>query len=309
MKLKKPKYWDDSKFSILAILFFPFSLLFLLFSFINKLKTPKKFPVPIICVGNIYAGGTGKTPLASEIFKITKSLGRNPGFIKKYYDYLDDEISMLKKIGKTFVSKSRIEAIKNLIENKNDIAILDDGFQDFTIKKNFSIVCFNQKQWIGNGFMMPSGPLREKLSAIKRADCIVINGQRDNKIEDQIYRKSKNAKIFYLKYKPLNVNKFKDKQICAFAGIGNPSNFFSLLKENNLNVKHAFSFPDHHNYSTNDIEMLLSNSKNAILLTTEKDYSRFTDNSIINRSDIQYLKIELEIENKDNFIELIKKNI
>ena len=97
MKLKKPKYWDDSKFSILVILFFPFSLLFLLFSFINKLKTPKKFPVPIICVGNIYVGGTGKTPLASEIFKITKSLGRNPGFIKKYYDYLDDEISMLKK--------------------------------------------------------------------------------------------------------------------------------------------------------------------------------------------------------------------
>ena len=92
MKLKKPKFWDSSKFSIWIILFFPISILFLLFSFINKLKIPKKFPIPIICVGNIYVGGTGKTPLVSKIFNITKSLGKNPGFIKKYYNYLDDEI-------------------------------------------------------------------------------------------------------------------------------------------------------------------------------------------------------------------------
>ena len=213
MKLKKPKFWDNSKISILAILFFPISLLFFLFSFINKLKIPKKFPIPIICVGNIYVGGTGKTPLVSEIFNIVKSLGKNPGFIKKYYNYLDDEISILQKIGTTFVDKNRIKAIKKLVDNKNDIAILDDGFQDFTIKKNFSIICFNQKQWIGNGFIMPSGPLREKLSAVKRANCIFINGQKDKEIEDQIYKKNKNVKIFYSTYKPLDINKFKDKQI------------------------------------------------------------------------------------------------
>ena len=142
MKLKKPKFWDNKKFSIWIILFFPISILFLLFSFINKLKTSKKFPIPIICVGNIYIGGTGKTPLVSEIFNITKSLGKNPGFIKKYYDYLDDEISILQKIGATFVSKNRIEAINNLIENNNDLAILDDGFQDFTVKKKFFYTLF-----------------------------------------------------------------------------------------------------------------------------------------------------------------------
>ena len=69
MKLKKPKFWDSSKFSFWVILFFPISILFLLFSFIKKLQSPKNFPVPIICVGNIYLGGTGKTPLVSEIFK------------------------------------------------------------------------------------------------------------------------------------------------------------------------------------------------------------------------------------------------
>ena len=177
MKLKKPKFWDSSKFSFWVILFFPISILFLLFSYIKKLKSPKKFPIPVICVGNIYLGGTGKTPLVSEIFKITKSLGKNPAFVKKYYDYLEDEITMLKKIGKIFFSKNRTEAIESLIENKNDLAILDDGFQDFTINKNLSIVCFNQKQWIGNGFIIPSGPLREKISALKRAQCVLINGK------------------------------------------------------------------------------------------------------------------------------------
>ena len=309
MKLKKPKFWDSSRFSFWAILFFPISILFLLFSFINKYKISKKFPIPVICVGNIYVGGTGKTPLASEIFKITKSLGKNPAFVKKYYDYLKDEITMLKKVGTTFVSKSRKEAIESLIKNKNDIAILDDGFQDYTIKKNFSVVCFNQKQWIGNGLVIPSGPLRERITAVNRSDCIVINGERNIKIEDQIYNKNKNAKIFYSKYKPVDINRFKDKQIYAFSGIGNPSNFFDLLKENNLNLIGTNSFPDHYHFTVSDLEMLIkkiNSEKNQILLTTEKDYFRIHDNF---KTHFQYLKIELEIENKDNFIELIKKNI
>ena len=309
MKLKKPKFWDSSRFSIWAILFFPISILFLLFSFINKYKISKKFPIPIICVGNIYVGGTGKTPLASEIFKITKSLGKNPAFVKKYYDYLKDEITMLKKVGTTFVSKSRKEAIESLIKNKNDIAILDDGFQDYTIKKNFSVVCFNQKQWIGNGLVIPSGPLRERITAVNRSDCIVINGERNIKIEDQIYNKNKNAKIFYSKYKPIDINRFKDKQIYAFSGIGNPSNFFDLLRENNLNLIGTNSFPDHYHFTKSDLEILIkkiNSEKNQILLTTEKDYFRIHDNF---KTHFQYLKIELEIENKDNFIELIKKNI
>ena len=306
MKLKKPKFWDSKKFSVWVILFFPISILFLLFSFINKLKIPKKFPIPIICVGNIYVGGTGKTPLVSKIFNIAKSLGKNPGFIKKYYDYLDDEISILQKIGATFVSKNRVEAINNLIENNNDLAIIDDGFQDFTIKKNFSILCFNQKQWIGNGFIMPSGPLREKLSAIKRADCVIINGDKNIKIEDQIYKKNKNVKIFYSKYKPINIDRFKEKKIYAFAGIGNPSNFFDLLKENKLNLINTIPFPDHYKFSISDHEYLLSNSKDAILLTTEKDHCRIDDDY---KKNIEFLKIELEIDNRDSFVELIKKNI
>lgn len=310
MNFKKPKFWDHSGLSFWSIILYPFSLLFLFASLIIKiLRIQKKFPIPIICVGNIYVGGTGKTPLAKEIFQITKSLGKNPAFIKKYYSYLDDEINMLQKTGKTFFLNRRKDSIEALIKNGYNLAILDDGFQDLSIYKNFNIVCFNQKQWTGNHFVIPAGPLREKLSALKRADCILINGNKDTKIENQIYKVNKSAKIFYSKYKALDIDRFKEKKICAFAGIGNPSNFFELLKENNLNLVNKFSFSDHHDYSYTEIENMVKKFNDCILLTTEKDYCRIPLDSILKGFKIEYLKIRLEIENKDNFIKLIKDKI
>ena len=90
MNFKKPEFWDKSELSIWSIILYPFSLLFLIISLGAKfLKSKKKFPIPIVCVGNIYTGGTGKTPLALEIFKITKSYGKNPAFVKKGYDYCE----------------------------------------------------------------------------------------------------------------------------------------------------------------------------------------------------------------------------
>ena len=308
MKLKKPKFWINPKISFLAIFLYPLSLLIQLFSYFSKIKSPKKFQIPIICVGNIYLGGTGKTPLAMEIYKITKLLGKNPAFVKKKYDYLEDEIKMLKKSGKVFVNKKRIKAIELLINEKNDLAILDDGFQDFTIEKKFSILCFNQKQWIGNGLIIPSGPLREKFSALNRAQCVVINGKKDTEIEEKIYKVNLKMQIYYSNFKLININKFKDKKIVAFAGIGNPSNFFDLLKENNLNVLNKISFPDHYQFSKNDLDKLIleSNNQNAILVTTEKDYCRINESY---KNNIECAEVELEINNKDKFIELLKKNI
>ena len=309
MKLKKPKFWDNSKFSFWILFLLPISFLYSLILFFNRFKQSKKFQIPIVCVGNIYIGGTGKTPLAKEIFQITKSLGKNPAFVKKYYDYLNDETNMLKKTGKTFFFNKRKDSINALINNGYNLAILDDGFQDLSINKNLNVVCFNQKQWLGNGFVIPAGPLREKLSALKRADCILINGNKDVRIENKIYKENKNIKIFYSKYNPINIDRFKEKKICAFAGIGNPLNFFELLKENNLNLVDTFSFSDHHNYSYNEIEYMFKKFNDCILLTTEKDYSRISLNSILKDFKIEYLEIKLEIEDKDNFIKLIKKKI
>ena len=306
MNFKKPEFWDKSELSIWSIILYPFSLLFLIISLGAKfLKIKKKFPIPIICVGNIYTGGTGKTPLALEIFKITKSYGKNPAFVKKGYDYLYDEIQMLDKTGKTYSDKNRKEAIKSLISDKHDVAILDDGFQDLSIEKDFSILCFNSRQLLGNGFLIPSGPLRENLNSIKRADCILINGNRNIDFENKISKINKSVKIFYSKYRIKNEENFKNKEVIAFAGIGNPENFFHLLNENNINIKKTYSFPDHYSYSKNDFNKILEN-ENIKFVTTEKDYLRMNNEQ---KQRCDFVKIELEIENKNELINLIKNKI
>ena len=181
----------------------------------------------------------------------------NPVFIRKKYDSFQDEADLQKQVGPIYQNKKRIEAIKEAIQNKANVAILDDGFQDFSINKNLSIVCFNEKQWIGNGLVIPSGPLREELSALKRANCVIINGKKNIDIENKIFSKNKEIKIFYTKYKAKNINEFKNKKVIAFAGIGNPVNFFNLLKDNNIDVIEEIKFPDHHNYSEKELENLI----------------------------------------------------
>ena len=309
MKFFKPKFWDRNKISFFSILLFPITLLIKLLNLVKKITTrTRKFSIPIICVGNVYLGGTGKTPLCIEIFFILKNLNKNPVFIRKKYSSFQDETNLQKQVGPLYESKKRIDALKKAIHNKADIAILDDGFQDFSIKKDLSIVCFNEKQWIGNGFVIPSGPLRENLSALNRANWVVINGIKNTNIENEILKKDKTIKIFYTKYKAQNINEFKNEKVVCFAGIANPDSFFNLLKDNNINILEKISFPDHYNYSDNELENLVNEAKenNATLLTTEKDFFRIEENR---RKNIKHLKIKVTIENKKQFIEEINKFI
>jgi len=309
MNFFKPKFWDKTEFSIFSLLLYPITLIIKLLTVLKPLLTKKKqCSIPVICVGNIYLGGTGKTPLSIEIYSILKNLNMNPAFIRKKYLSFQDEVELQKQTGPVYQNKKRIEAIKEAIQNNIDIAILDDGFQDFSINKDLSVLCFNENQWIGNGLTIPSGPLREDLSSLKRTNLVFINGEKNTDIESKIYNKNKEIKIYYTKYKPTNINEFKNKNILAFAGIGNPVNFFDLLKKNNINITEEKKFPDHYNYPQKELENLVNKAKekNSILLTTEKDYFRINQEY---KKNINFLRIEVEIENKDDFVEDIKKII
>ena len=309
MNFLKPKFWDKTKISFFSVLLFPIAFIFKLLVFFKHTVTKSyQCSIPVICVGNIYLGGTGKTPMCIEIFSILKNLDMNPAFIRKTYDSFQDEVDLQKRVGPVYQNKKRIEAVEEAIQNKANVAILDDGFQDFSIKKNLSIVCFNEKQWIGNGLIIPSGPLREDLSALNRANCVIINGEKNIDFENQIFSKNNNIKIFYIKYNPQNIDEFKNKKVIAFAGIGNPENFFSLLKNYKINTIEKISFPDHHKYSEKELEDLINQVKdnNTILLTTEKDYFRIREKY---KKKIHCLKIKVEIENQNQFIDEIKKII
>ena len=309
MNFFKPKFWDKTEFSLFSLLLYPITLIIKLLTLLKPLLTKKnQCSIPVICVGNIYLGGTGKTPLSIEIYSILKNLNMNPAFIRKKYQSFQDEVELEKQTGPIYQNKKRIKAIKEAIQNNIDIVILDDGFQDFSINKDLSVVCFNENQWIGNGLTIPSGPLREDLSSLKRTNLVFINGEKNADIESKIYNKNKAIKIYYTKYKPTNINEFKNKNVLAFAGIGNPANFFDLLKKNNINITEEKKFPDHHNYSEKELEDLINKAKekNSILLTTEKDYFRINQEY---KKNINFLRIKVEIENKDDFVEEIKKII
>ena len=305
----KPKFWAKNKISFFSFLLFPISFIIKLLIVLKQTFVKKHIcSIPIICVGNIYLGGTGKTPLCVEIFSILKSLNMNPVFIRKKYNSYQDEVDLQQQIGPVFQNKKRIEAIKEAIKNNANIGILDDGFQDFSINKDLSIICFNEKQWLGNGLTIPSGPLRENLSSLKRADCVIINGNKNKNIENEIIKNNKKIKIFYTKYIPTNLNLIKNKEVIAFAGIGNPENFFDLLKDYNINIIDTISFPDHYNYKDKELNKLINKAQehNNILLTTEKDYLRIKKNL---RNKINYVKIDIKIEDRNEFINEIKKII
>ena len=309
MKFFKPKFWDKNQISPFSILFFPISLLVKLTNYFKRSLIKKNnCSIPVICVGNIYLGGTGKTPFCIELFSILKNLNKKTAFVRKKYDSFQDELNLLKLVGPVYENKKRINALNDAMKNNTEVAILDDGFQDFSIKKDLSIICFYEKQWIGNGFIIPAGPLREDLSALSRANCVIINGKKNINIENKILENNNKIRIFYTKYKVQNIEEFKNNKVIAFAGIGNPDNFFDLLKDNNINILENISFPDHYNYSNKELENLINKTKenNATLLTTEKDFFRINDTY---KKNIKHLKIIVEIEKRNQFVEEIKKII
>jgi len=301
MKIFKPNFWHK-KNSFVAFLLMPLSIFFqFLVTFKNILIKKEKFSIPIICVGNIYLGGTGKTPLCIELAEILKKSNKKVVIIKKFHKAHEDEFKLIesKKI-KLFKSPSRSLALKKAETDKFDFAILDDGFQDSSIIKDLNIICFNEEQLAGNEMTLPSGPLREPLSSLRNSQIVVINGNVNVMFEKKIKAISNDINIYYSKYLPANLNQFTKKKLLAFAGIGNPNNFFNLLEKNNLRVVKKISFPDHYKYSLKELNNLVNFSKinNLKIITTEKDYFRIQHHKI---SQIEYLSVKLEIESKDKF--------
>ena len=309
MKFLKPKFWE-SRNNIMAILLRPISLLFYILTALRKsFISPKKFKIPIICVGNIYVGGTGKTPVSIMIANILKTNNKNPAIIKKYYKDHEDEHKLINNITNSLIlNKNRVAAVEKAERENFDVGILDDGFQDHTIKKTLNIICFNNRQLIGNGLVFPAGPLRERISSLERAQIVIINGEKNKIFEEKILNISRNIKIFYSEYLPINIEQFKNKKLFAFAGIGNPNNFFGLLSKYNLNVQKKISFPDHYKFKKKEIEQITEEAvnNNLDLITTEKDFYRVKDYGF---KDLRYLKVDLKIEEKNKFITEVLKHL
>tara|TARA_B100000989_G_scaffold170588_1_gene127842 strand:- start:618 stop:1568 length:951 start_codon:yes stop_codon:yes gene_type:complete len=312
MKLKKPKFWDLKRPKLISYLLLPLTIPIRINNLLlNYWLTKKTDKIKLICVGNIYLGGTGKTPTTIKIFNICKKLKLNTSTGKKFRpNQLDEEI-ILKNKTNLICEKNRKKVVKKAIKNNFDVVIFDDGLQDRNINYDLRIVCFDSENWIGNGYLIPSGPLREKVDSLKKYDIVFLKGECKNKEELVRLIKDQNPeiKVFETYYEAVNLNKFNVKNnYLAFSGIGNPNNFRDTLIKNNFNVVDEIIFPDHYEYKQEDIDNIILKAKklNAKIITTEKDYVKL---SVLDTDNIDFLEIVLKIKNETNLINFINQII
>tara|TARA_Y100000816_G_scaffold89568_1_gene61786 strand:- start:500 stop:1429 length:930 start_codon:yes stop_codon:yes gene_type:complete len=307
MKINKPDFWDIKKPNLISKILNFFSYPVIYFSKLDPSKV-KIQNIKTICVGNIYIGGTGKTPTSIAINDILKKLGYNTVFIKKFYENQKDEQKILKKGGNLICKKNRLDAIRKARSKKFEFAICDDGLQDRKIDYNLKIVCFNFDTFVGNGLVIPAGPLRETIENIKKYDVAIINGNGENigSLKKYLLKFNKSLKIFKGNYVLNNsIKKFKNKKFIAFSGIGNHKTFINTLKKNRIKVIKSLNFPDHYNYKDKDISKIREIAKkyNCKIITTEKDVLRLSKR---NKKNINFLKIKININNNINFKKIIE---
>ncbi len=306
MNLLKPKFWGGN--NLIVFFLWPLTLITRLIILIKNKKIPYKSNISTICVGNIYLGGTGKTPLVIKINQILKKKNKTFVIKKNYKNQVDEQI-LLKKRTNLILPKYRIDGLKKVEKSKKNIAIFDDGLQDKSIKYSISIVCFNSIAGIGNGNLLPAGPLREDLSELKNYNAVFINGKKNINLIKEIKKNNKNIKIFSGNYYLKNKLQFnKNLRYLAFCSIGTPESFLNLLQQNNIKVEKKIIFPDHYNYKFSDIIkiMRIADNNHLKIVTTEKDYVKIKR---FKKLKTKIADIDLQVDKYSNFKKFLLSNL
>ena len=248
-----------------------------------------------------------------KIYELLKNTNLKIGTAKKFYlDQKDEQIILYNKT-KLITHKTRKEIFKKAIDEKCDLIIFDDGLQDTTVDYDIKFLCFDTQNWIGNGCLIPSGPLREKLDSLKKYDGVFLKSNNPDFDSDEISTIIKkfnpNIKIFNSYVKIKNLEKFDlSKKYLMFSGIGNSNSFKDILLRNKFNIIEEVSFPDHNDYNNSDIENLIMKAKklDAKVITTEKDFVKISNS---NKKDIDFLEIDLNFQKEDLLIKFINLKI
>jgi tetraacyldisaccharide 4'-kinase len=288
--MRAPKFWNAQRLSgrALSAALSPFGALYGLSVRIKERGArPFRPKARVICVGNLTVGGSGKTPVAIALGHVLAGHGRRVVFLTRGYggrtagplqinpethtaEEVGDEPLLLASIAPTVVARDRAKGAALADELRAEIIVMDDGFQNFSIEKDLSLVIVDAETGFGNRRLIPAGPLRETPEAgLARAHAVVLmNG--DTEIPEFAGERLR-ARI-----ELADSPRLAGKKVMAFAGIGRPEKFFATLREMGAIVVDTRSFPDHHNFSHADIEKLKTRADalNAFLVTTEKDFVR-----------------------------------
>lgn len=285
---------------------------------------PYRAPVPVICVGNLVAGGAGKTPVAMALGGMLIEAGRKPHFLTRGYggnlsgpvevdplqhkvDAVGDEALLLAEIAPCWVARNRADGARAAVDAGADVIIMDDGLQNPQLARDLSLIVIDGAVGFGNGRVIPAGPLRETLTTgIARADAAIIIGMDTSHAEDTLAGR---LPLFNARFVPApDMPSLDGRAVVAFAGIGRPEKFFASLLDAGCDLKDMHGFPDHHVFAPDEIGAILEQAATlgATAMTTAKDAVRLPVDA---RNLVEIFHVALEWDAPDDIIALINQTV
>lgn len=317
--MRDPQFWQHEGF--LAKALSPLSIAWRAGACLRKLTTTARHPgCPVFCVGNFTVGGAGKTPTAVALYELLTKLGRTPHFVSRGYGgslegphqvdptvdsaaKVGDEPLLLAQHGPAWISRNRALGAEMAKNAGADAIILDDGLQNPSLIKDCSFAVIDSNYGIGNGRVMPAGPMRETLiSGLEKIRAIILIG---DETPEFITHLPASVPVLRATVEPTNGAEFDQCRVVAFAGIGRPSKFYDSLKQVGADIVETRDFPDHHPFTSEELTDLRAAAArcDARLVTTQKDLMRLPS---ANRDGISSLDIRLAIETPDQLEKIVK---
>lgn len=292
--MRAPGFWYGPP-GWAAVALTPLSWLWRLGGALRATK-PQAAPVPVLCVGNLVAGGTGKTPVVRDLVARLRSRdvaaaslsrghgGRLPGPqlvdpVRHDAGDVGDEPLLLAMSNPAWIGRDRVAAARAMAAAGVDAIIMDDGFQNHALRKDLSLIVVDGGAGFGNGRVMPAGPLREPVdTGLSRADALVVIGEGPGLAAARAVAGACPLLTARLVPDGAVADGLRDRPVLAFAGIGRPAKFFATLRDTGARLVAECSFDDHHPFSEAELSTLAAHAvrEGAILVTTEKDAMRLT---------------------------------
>jgi tetraacyldisaccharide 4'-kinase len=285
--------------------------------------------VPVICIGNLTVGGAGKTPTALAVAHLLLQVRERPFFLSRGYGGrlsgpvrvdasfhhaadVGDEPLLLARLAPTVVARDRVAGARMARKVGASVIVMDDGFQNPSLKKDLSIIVVDGARSVGNGRIIPAGPLRAPIEVqIKQARAIIVIGSTDGAADLKDVARRYGVAFLHGRLVPdrSSLTALEGRKVLAFAGIGNPEKFFMTLEEAGVTVAERKSFDDHHRYTAAEAETLISRADAAglVLITTDKDHVRLGGDAALAKlaARASVLPVRLAVDEQDQFRQLV----
>lgn len=323
--MREPAFWWEESAAIAARVLAPVAMLYGSMAQMRLNRRGRRAAAPVVCIGNLTVGGAGKTPMALAAARMLRDAGEQPVFLTRGYGGklagpvlvepkrhlaadVGDEPLLLVHAAPTVVARGRVAGARSAIAAGATVIVMDDGFQNPALRKDFSLLVLDERRGIGNGQVIPAGPLRVPLAAqLARAHALVAVGTPSRGAEVTAQARKRNLPVFRARLQPDKdfITALGPGRVLAFAGIGDPDKFFAALSDAGISVAATRSFPDHHRYTQAQAQALCEQAEDdgLVLVTTEKDLVRMRGDDDVAElaAHVHALPVALVLEEEEAF--------